>query len=220
MYVDVYVGGIYFKIDKIWHDIALRHESVVGSHHGFVEIGMLHVAAVDKEIFVNTLLSRCFGLAHETVDAAQCGFNADREYLLIEAFAEHVGYALTQTAGAQAHEFGAVAVESELYVGIDQHYTLVGRHDIVQLGGVCLEKLASGGNVEKEVFHKKIAANGTRNGFLAGDTRPSDGHESANLAGGSTGAQFHLCHCGDRGQRFTTETHGMKGEKVVGLAYL
>ena len=145
VYVDVF--GFDGEVDEIRHLVALGYESFVGCHHRLVEVGMLHVAAVDKEVLARSLASCRLGFAYESRELAHRGVNIYGQEVLVDFLAEHVDYALAQARGLEVVEFVVVVVERECHVGIDEGYTLESRDDIVELGGVRLEELAPHWNV-------------------------------------------------------------------------
>ena len=70
---------------------------------------------------------------------------------------------------------GAVAMEREGNLWIDEHDTLEGRHDVVQLCGVGFKELTACGHVEEKVFDLEIAADRTGHRLLTYDARAGDG---------------------------------------------
>ena len=71
MDVDVDGGGVDREIQEERHLLGGRNQVVEGLQHGLLEIGMAHVAAIDKEILGHTAAARHVGAAHETGNAAQ-----------------------------------------------------------------------------------------------------------------------------------------------------
>ena len=220
--VDVHIDvvGADIEIYKIRYVRAREYQSLVGLLHGLVEIGVLHIAPVDEEILVGTLLAGGLGLGGEAGDAAEGRLDMDGQQVLAVAAAIDVGDALQVVAAAQVHEFLAVAVQGEGYLGIDQHDALEGRQDIVQLGGVGLEELTAGGDVEEEVADREAAAHGTGARLVTLDTRGGQRETGAYLVGLAAGAQLDLRHGSDGRQGLATEAHGAQREEVVGLPYL
>ena len=50
MYIDIYVLRIYCEVDKIRHLLTVGQQSVIRAHHRLMEIRVLHIASVYKEI--------------------------------------------------------------------------------------------------------------------------------------------------------------------------
>ena len=166
MDVDIDIGWLDSEIDEVWHLFAHRYESLEGCHHRLVEVGMLHVAPVDKEILLGAFLLGCFGLAHISLDAAEGGLDLYGDEVAVHLASEDVGNALAETSGAQIEHLGAVAREGKGYVGIDQRDALECGDDVSKLGGIGLEKLAACGNVVEEVLDEEVASRRARTWFL------------------------------------------------------
>ena len=138
VYVHINVCRLHIEIDEVRHLHAHRQKALKGVHHCLMEIGMLHVSAVYKEILVRPLLARRLRLAHKSADTADGCIDIYRQDILIEAFAKHVGYALAQTSGAQVEHLRAVALQSKRDGRIYEYDALISREDIVELGSVGL----------------------------------------------------------------------------------
>ena len=220
--VDVHIdgGGIDIDIEEIGRLHALGNETVVGGDDGLMEIGVAHVTAVDEEEIVTALLTGGLGLAHEAGDAAERRLHLDGQEILRVLTAIDIGYALAQTLGTEVLQLGAVMVEDEMDVGIDEHDALEGLKDIAELGGVGLEELASRGYIIEKVIDLEAAAHGGGGGFLRHDLRGGYLDAGAELVVGHAREQLHLCDGGDGGEGLTTESHRTEGEEVVGLADL
>ena len=108
-------------------------------------------------------------------------------------------------------------MQRETHLRIDQHDALEGCQDVVQLGGIGLQELTTGRDIEEQVAHSKRAAYRTGARLLTLHPRCREGQTGAYLIVLPTSAQLYLCHGGNRGQRFTTEAHGMQREQVVGF---
>ena len=61
-------------------------------------------------------------------------------------------------------------MQREIDVGIDEYDTLESRQDIIQLGGIGLEELTTGRDIEKQVADEETAADRTGTRFLTLDT--------------------------------------------------
>ena len=57
MNVHVDVRGVDGEVYEVRYLFAFGHESLVGGHNGFVEVGVLHVAAVDEEELSHAFLA-------------------------------------------------------------------------------------------------------------------------------------------------------------------
>ena len=108
VYVDVFGGHV--KINKVGHLFAFRHQAVVGVHHHFMKIGMLHVASVYEEELSQTLFLCAFGFAYKASDVAYRHLCVDGYEHGVDAFAQHVDDALAQASRLQVIQFGFVAV--------------------------------------------------------------------------------------------------------------
>ena len=131
VYVHIDVCRVHFDVDEIRHLHAHGHQTVESVHHSLVEVWVLHIPSVDEEILMHALLSRRLRLAHIAAYAAQGRVYLHRQQVLAYPAAEHVGYALPEAARAQVHHFRPIAVQREADGGIDEHYALISRHDVV-----------------------------------------------------------------------------------------
>ena len=61
-------------------------------------------------------------------------------------------------------------MQREIDVGIDEYDTFESRQDIIQLGGIGLEELTTGRDIEKQIADKETAAHSTGTWFLTLDT--------------------------------------------------
>ena len=174
MYVYVDVLGVDVEVDEIWNLLSYGQNALVGGHYGLVEIRMLHIAPVDEEVLVGTFLARRLWLADEARDAAYRGLHAHRQQVGIEFLAEDVDDALAQVAALKVERLHAVAVEGEVYAGINQGYALEGSENVVKLGGVRLEELPPRRHVVEYVFNREVAAHGARHRLLPYNLRPGD----------------------------------------------
>ena len=218
MDIHVDVGRADIEIDEIGWLHALRHQPVVGIHHGAVEIGMPHETPVDEEIVIASFLARRLRLRHEASYAAESGIHLYGQQVLAHLLAEDVDNTLVKGARPQVEHLLLVAVEYEAYFRVDQYDALEGREDIIQLGGICLEELPAGGNIVKEVVDTEIAAYRTGHRLLTDHPRGMERQTGAYLVAGHARGEHHLRHGSDGGQRLAAEPHGVKGEEIVGLA--
>ena len=220
--VDVHVDvrRVDCEVYKIRYLFAFGHESFVGGHDGFVEVGVLHVASVDEEELACALLSCRLGLAYESAYLAHRGVDVYRQQVLVYFLSNYFDDALAQSASLQVVKLGLVVVEREGNVGVDECDALECGDDIVEFGGVRLEELAAYGDVVEEVADGEVATYGALHGFLRHEARTGDGECRAEVVVGSACAQFHLSYGGDRSERLTAEAHRVQIEEVVGLAYL
>ncbi len=216
MDIHVDILGVDIEIEEIRYLVALRHQPLVGRHHRLVEIGVTHVASVDEEILVSTLFLGRLGLAHKAVDAADRGLKLNRQQVLVDALAENIDNALAQAATLEIVHLRPVARERERQLGIDQHDALEGTDDVVEFGAVGFEKLATGGNVEKQVLDQEVGTYGACTRLLTGKAGAGNGEMGAKLLGGQACFKLHLRHGGYRCQGLAAETHCPKIEQIVG----
>ena len=125
-----------------------------------MEIGVLHVPAVDEEILVAALLACRLWLAHESRNAAHGGLCLNGEQLLIETLAEDIDDALVEIGGAQGEHLLSVTVKGEAYLRIDEHYALKCLGDVAHLRGVGLEEFPACRDIEEEILYEEIATYG------------------------------------------------------------
>ena len=108
VYVDVFGGHL--KINKVGHLFAFRHQAVVGVHHHFMKIGVLHIASVYEEELSQALLLCAFGFAYKASDVAYRHFCVDGNKHGVDAFAQHIDDALAQASRLQVIQLSFVAV--------------------------------------------------------------------------------------------------------------
>ena len=61
-------------------------------------------------------------------------------------------------------------MQREIDVGIDEYDTFESRQDIIQLGGIGLEELTTGRDIEEQVADEKTTTHRTGTWFLTLDT--------------------------------------------------
>ena len=83
VYIHVDIFCRHIEIYEIRHLLSLRNESLERCQHRLVEIGMLHIPAVDEEILMGILLFRRLRFSHKTMDTAHRGVNAYRQQVLV-----------------------------------------------------------------------------------------------------------------------------------------
>ena len=138
MDIHINVARIHIEVEKIGHLLAHGNEALVGLHHSFVEIGMLHIAPINKEILVRTFFACCLRFAHKSRNFTHHCVDVEGQKVLIEPLSKDVNDALPWHACTQIkQECGAVA-QGEVDVGVDQGNAFKGRDDVVELGGVRL----------------------------------------------------------------------------------
>ncbi len=86
----------------------VRNQTVVGANDCLMEIGMLHIASVDEEVLMATFLLCRLGLTHKTRDATERRINLDRQDVLIETLAKHIGDALPQRSRLEVEHLGTI----------------------------------------------------------------------------------------------------------------
>ena len=220
MDIDVDVLGVYVKIEEIGHLLPLRHQPVVGRHDSLVEIGVLHVSPIDKEILMGSLLLGRLGLPDKASDLANRGLHVHGQQVLVEPLAEYVHNALPEIASMQTEYLRAVAMERESYLGIYQGDALEGCKDIVQLRGIGFQELPARGYIIKYIAYGEDTTHGTRARLLLLDPGTGNGDLRPHLVGSLARLEHHLRYGSDGSQGLAAEPHRMKGEEVVGLAYL
>ena len=198
--------------------LSLGHQSLEGHHHRLVEVGVLHVALVDEEILMCRLLACRLWFAYESCNLADARFNLQWQQILVEAFAEYFDDALACASLAQVEHLCTIVVEGEVYLWINQHDALKCGKDVVQLCGIRLQEFSAGRNIIEDVFHREVAAYRTRDCFLTNKLGTRDRQVRAYLIVGSACLEFHLCHCGNRGQCLAAKSHRVQVEQVAGLA--
>ena len=70
MDVDVDILGGHVEIDEVRHLFARRNHPFQRQHDSFIEVGMLHISAVDEEVLVGTFFASRFRFTHEAADFA------------------------------------------------------------------------------------------------------------------------------------------------------
>ena len=220
VYVDVDVLGVHVEVDEVGHLLARGDEAFVGFHHGLVEVGVAHVATVDKEVLVRPLLAGGLGLGHEAAYPYQGGLHLQGEELLVHLLSEHGHHALPQRHGREVQEFDVIVQQGERHGGMHQRDALELGHDVGEFGAVGLEELAACRHVEEEVLHQEIAAAGAGRRLLALHLRAGNQQAGAQLVLLAAGLQLHLGHGGYGGQGLAAEAHGVQGKEVRGFAYL
>ena len=114
-WMDIHINVLsrHFKIDEIRHLFTHRYQSVKSRQHSLIEIRMLHIAPIGKEILMNTLFAGRLRFTYETADFAHCGIHIHRKQILIKTFAEYIDDTLTQSASLEIEHLCAIAVQSE-----------------------------------------------------------------------------------------------------------
>ena len=82
VYVDVDARGVYVEVEEVGDLFALRYQVGIGLHHCLVEVGVAHVAAIDEEEAVGTLLAGTLGGTYAAADLDERGVDVDGEQLL------------------------------------------------------------------------------------------------------------------------------------------
>ena len=217
MDIDIDFLGRDFKIQEKGHLLAVGYQTLVSRLHCLCEIGVAHVAAVDKEELLRVLAARGRRHAHEAADIYKRRLDFNGYELCFQAFAEHAEYALLEIACGEVHHRRATAMERKGGFGMRQGDAFKFREDIGKFRLVGLQELAAGGNVEKEIFYSKIRPDGTIHRLLIHHAATFDDDAYAEVLVGCTGTQFHLRHSGDRGQCFAAETHSAERKEIFGF---
>ena len=113
-----------------------------------------------------------------------------------------------------------VAYECEIHTDVYQSETLEFPHYIAKLHRVLLQEFAAGGDVEKQIFHHQIASLHTRFRLLAFHLGAVDYKTCAYGRILVHGAKVNLRNSCNGSQCLTSESHGVKGEEIIGMLYL
>jgi hypothetical protein len=122
---------------------------------------MAHIAAVDKEEIVPSLLSGRLRLSHKARDITKRGLHLHRQQILNILPPIDIGNALAQAGRLEVLEFCPIVVKDEVNVGIDEHNALKGLKDIAEFRSVGLEELTTGRDIVEQIIHLETAAHGT-----------------------------------------------------------
>ena len=93
---------------------------------------------------------------------------------------------------------------------INQYYALKSIDDIIQFGGVRLQKLASCRYIEEEILNQEITSYRARTRFLIRKTTTRDRQMSTEIITRHACLRFYLRHRCNRCKCFSTKAHGMK----------
>ena len=220
MDVDVDACRVNLKKDEVGNLFALGDEVAESLHHGIVEAGMAHEAAVDEKVLRRAFLPRRLGFAHKAAYPDERRLYLHGQQLLAKFLAKDADDALQGTPRRQLHQAVSVARQRERDGRIDQCDALEVLDDVVQLSLVRLEELPPCRHIEEEVAHQEVGSNGTRAHLLRDKARAVDAQLYAQVLLGSTCGQSDLCHGSDGGKGFAAKAHRAKREKVFGLGYL
>ena len=138
MYVHVDVTCRHGEIDEVRHLHAHCNHSLKGIHHRLVEIGVLHISAIDEEILLRSLLLCRFRFAYESRNAAYGCLHLDGQQVVVESLSKHIHDALSQCACMQVHQLQSIAKHRKRDLGIYQCDALKGGHDVIELCGIAL----------------------------------------------------------------------------------
>ena len=220
MDVDVDGLGLDSETQEVIGLLALGNELLIGRHHGLMEIGMTHVAPVDKHELQGITLAGILGLADVALHLHQRRVNVHGQQLLVHVVAHQGSDALTKGSLHQLIHHVAVVNEREFHLVVDKGQLLKFLDDIAQLHLVALEEFAASRHIEEEVLDHEIAAHWAHVRFLTLTLRGVDDQLGAQLGVTAACAQFHLGDGGYRGQSLAAETHRVQREQVLGIAYL
>ena len=217
MYVHVDVTCGNGEIDKVWHLHTHGYHTLVGIHHRLMEIRVLHISAINKEILLHPLLLCRFRFADKSRYTAQGCLHLNGQQVVVEPLTKDIHNALSQCTRMKIHHLQSIAMHGERYLGIDECYALKGCHYVIEFGGVALKEFPSCRYIIEQVLYLEITAYGTCHGFLSRHSRTFECEQSTYLPVGHSCAQFHLCHSCNGGERLTTESHGVEVEQVGSL---
>jgi len=173
--LDFCLCGMNVDVDGLWLDGELEEvvglfvvgdELVVTGEHGFMEIGMAHIASVDEEVLEVVAFACVFGFGDEAGDFDDGSGDVEGHELLLDAVAEKCCDALQEGGGGEFVQYAAVMGEGEGDVVVDQSEAFKLFDDIAELYGVAFKESPSCGYVEKEVFYHEVGADGACDAFL------------------------------------------------------
>ena len=167
MYVHIDLSRGHIEIDEIGHLLVGGYQPGKRLLHSTMEIGMPHIAVVDKEELLRTTLTRGLRLAHEAADADhRCG-DLYRQQVVREAGTEDAGDALLEAGGREVEQRDIAVLEGEGDIGMHQHDALQLIADVGEFRLVALQKLTTCRNIKEEVLDEEVGPHGASRRLLA-----------------------------------------------------
>ena len=127
---------------------------------------MFHIPAIDEEELMSSFFLCRLRLSYESLNTAERRIYLYRQQHLVETLAKHIDDTLSEATRTEVYQFGAIAMQREGDVGIDESDAFVCRKDIVQFGGIGLQELTSCRDIEEEVVNNEVTAYWTRDRLL------------------------------------------------------
>ena len=109
MDVHIDVGRCHIEIKEVRNLHAGRHQTVERLGHGLMEEGVLHVAAIHKEVAVSTFPACRLWLTHETGNTTDERVDLNRQQILIQSFSEDVNDTLAHGSGRKVQQLLPIA---------------------------------------------------------------------------------------------------------------
>ena len=220
MDVNVYILGLHFQIDEIGHLLTYRNQTFKSTLHRLVEIRMLHITAIRKEELMGTLFLGRFRFPHKSCNLTNGSLHLNRKNILIKAFAKNINDTLAEIALTEIEHLYPIAMQGEMYLRIHEDDTFKSLKDIVEFRGIRLQELPPCRYIIEKILHREITSYRTGNWSLRRDLATRNSNLRTYFIGCHPRLQYNLSHSGNRGKCLTTESHCVKSEKVVCLAYL
>ena len=147
--------------------LTLGDKLLVGRHHRLMEIGVTHIALVDKHELQGVALAGVLGLADIALHLDNRGVDAYGQQLLIHAVAHQRDDALAESPLHQLVHHIAVVHEREFHLVVDKGKLFKLLDDVAQLYLIGLEELTAGRNIKENVLDHEVAALGAHVRLLA-----------------------------------------------------
>ena len=165
--VDVDIAGICLEIDEIGGSHPFSDQSLVGSHHSFVEIRAAEIPAVDEEELVPQSLPGGVRPAGESPQADQGGVRGDVDKVPGDRGSHQIHYPVFEGLGwPQDKDVLAVVREREARLRASQSHLCELLDNVLELDIVRLQELSPGRNIIEEVSDCYVGSH--RSGNLGG----------------------------------------------------
>ena len=149
MNIHIYPRWVYIEENNIERIHVLGQQIFISRHDGMMQVRTFDEAIIDeKKLFAACLFGK-FGLADKSVDFQRVGMLAYRYQTLIELAAHEVNNPLAQIAFGQMKNLLPIVVQRKKHARIRQSNALKFLRNMLHLDLVALQKIASGGNIEK-----------------------------------------------------------------------
>ena len=120
MDIDIHTIGRYFEINKIIGLHIGAYEVLIARHHRLMEIGMAHIATVDKEVLACIASACALRQAYVSRNLAYGYGSLDRYDVVLNITAEQGTYALLERLTRQLVFECIVVYQGEGYISIHQ----------------------------------------------------------------------------------------------------